>query len=553
MVISVVAIGSSCGQASFSEAGNPVEALVTEQPFESGSDGCSGTFVAHELDHTTLGRGVITAMSDGTGSGVLLEDLDDDGLIDIVLPNLADETSILWNEGGLRFERQPLIKGRFRQAITSDVDGDGDRDILLTTGLGPPITMSRADDQPRSFTRQEFRTRTVAYSIAAGDLQGDGGLAFATGSYNAELTQNRDSRVLTQVDVGAAVHRLTGPVENIVESEYLTVNAQALVTLMIDVDDDGRQDVFMGNDLGTPDKVWLNSSDGLIESNPFDTTTLSTMSLDVIDFDNDGDSDVLATDMAPMADEPLDPWLDVMPDIEAASVDDVQQAQNKLQLRDPDGYQDLAPDLGVEATGWSWSGIAGDLDNDGMLDLYVVNGMQAVAVFPELPDGLLVEENQAFRNVSGDLEPAPEWGLADTAGGRGMAQADMDNDGDLDVIINNLGEPSKLFENQICGGSSIVVDPVWDGVQNRDGLGAKVQVLADDTTYQRQISSNRGYLSSPPTEAHIGLGDHDDPVSVRVTWSDGGVTTIDDVAVGSHLTVTRTASPLERPADEPAS
>ncbi len=530
--------------------GAAVEVSISAQPFDTaGGDAndssgqCSGTFVPHSLDHITRGRGEVTAMSDGTGAGVLLEDIDDDGLVDIVLPNLAGDTSILWNDGDLGFVRDVLITGRFRQALTADINHDGHRDVLLTTGVGPPISLVATPDENRTFERREFRTSAVAYSAAIGDIGGDGRLEFVTGSYNAELTQNRDLRALTGNGTGAAIHSVD---DGEVSTEFLAEQAQALVTLAADLNGDGRQDVIVGNDLGTPDMVWLgdDTTQGLTPSQPFDTTTLSTMSIDIIDFDNDGDPDVLATDMAPMPGEPKDPWLAVMPDIEAASIDDVQDPRNKLQLQGPDKrFEDVADDFGIEATGWSWSGVAGDLDNDGRLDLYVVNGMQATSIFPDLPNGSLIEANQAFRNTGEGLDPAPKWGLADTAGGRGMAQADLDGDGDLDIVVNNLGSTATLFENQLCQGSSIIVDPVWSTVQNSDALGASISVTSGAHTYTRQITSNRGYLSSPPTEAHIGLGDANETVDVVLRWPDGIITTIDDVEPGRRLIVERTAPP----------
>ena len=547
LLLAIIFAGCSSG-----EEAKPVEvdATVITHAFDEppvGAGSCTGAFRPIELKHTTTGRGVITAMSDGTGAGVLLEDLDQDGMVDIVLPNLTGDTAVLWNEGDLTFTAEPLINGRFRQALAIDANQDGHRDILLTTGIGPPVLLV-ADDgpaSPRSFTRAEFRTRAVTYSVAAADLGGDGSLSVITGSYNAELTQNRDLRALTGVDVGVAVHTIA---DGAINTEFLTEQAQALVTMAADLNGDGIPDVLVGNDLGTPDGIWFGGPDGLAGVTPFDTTTLSTMSIDVVDFDNDGDADVIATDMAPMPGEDPAPWLEVASDIESAMIDDVQEPRNKVQFQGEDGFDDRAEALGVEATGWSWSGVAGDLDNNGLLDLYVVNGMQATSIFPNLPDGALIEENQAFRNTDGGLVPAPEWELGSSAGGRGMAQADLDNDGDLDVVINNLGTPSVVMENQLCGGSSLVVEPRWDDVQNQDAIGATVMVTDGDKTYTRQILSNRGYISSPPSQAHVGLGDLDEDATVTVTvsWPDGAATVLDDVAVDQRLVVQRSAAPIAR-------
>src|SRR5919202_1172853 len=128
--------------------------------------------------------------------------------------------------------------------------------------------------------------------------------------------------------------------------------------------------------------------------------------------------------------------------------------ENVLQVPRGDGsFCNEAYQRRVDATGWSWSGQFGDLDNDGFLDLYVVNGMIAQNLFGHLPNGELVEPNRAFRNQGdGRFRPAPEWGLGSTASGRGMLMADLDGDGDLDIVVNNLQAPAELFENRLCGG-----------------------------------------------------------------------------------------------------
>lgn len=544
-----------------------VDAIVTSTPHAESP--CSGSFVRHELDHTTTPRGGVTAMVDGTGAGVYADDLDDDGRVDLVLPNLSGESSILWNEtvvpGEPIFDRTTLETGRFRQAVALDLDADGDRDLALTTGIGPPIGFLQGPD--RSFERTEIRTGAVAFSMAAGDLDGDGTVELVTGSYNAELTMNRDNRVLLGTDVGVAVLQPTADtLATGVQTDFLTESAQALATLVVDIDGDGLDDIVVGNDLGTPDRVWLTSPDlagvdGLTVTELFDITSLSTMSIDVADIDNDGDRDLITTDMARMDGSDDAVWAPVEADIEQARVDDVQQPRNAVQIADDSSgsmvFDESAIDLGVSATGWSWSGLLGDLDGDGRVDLYVVNGMQAEGIFETLPDGELVEANQAFRNVGAEFEPAPEWGLATTEGGRGMSQADLDGDGDLDIVVNNLGTPSVMWENQLCdaadeSASSLIIEPIWSGTQNLDALGATVTVTGasisadDEVTAARSgiVTGSRGYISTSATQVHFGVGvavADNDVFDATIRWPDGAITVVDGLDPDTTTRVERSS------------
>ncbi len=533
------------------DPGDPIDADLELAELTPANE-CRGSFVARELEHTTASSNSVATMLDGTGSGVAVGDLDGDGDHDIVLATIKGANSILWNKGDLTFDRTEVGRGRYRQISVVDFEGDGDRDIVATTAVGSPFVWlnngpdsADANGYP-SFTQEVLNdVEAASFSLGWGDLEGDGDLDIVTGSYNAELTANRDPEAMRGVNVGAVVHINN---DGKYDSYLLSRAAQALVAQFADLDSDGDPDVFVGNDLNTPDGIWLFDDGALIPSNDFlRTTTLSTMSLDVADVDNDGTGELFATDMMPMDDSPetAAKWEPVMDDIEAATTDDVQKPQNAFQQTNGSAFVDVAPELGIEATGWSWSGLFGDLDNDGSLDLHVVNGMEAKGLFDHLPGSRLVEPNQAFRNTGDGFEPAYDWGLDSTAGGRGTAMADFDGDGDLDIVVNNFNEPSQLFENQLCVGASLEVDLAWPATANTDAISSVVKVTVDGVTRQRTVSATRGYLSGGPPSVHFGLGEITPgaSVDVEVRWPDGQITTATDVTKAQHsrLSLTRTS------------
>ncbi len=497
---------------------------------------CGDGFVPHDLDHITSGPGNTASTFDGTGAGVGIADLDDDGDLDIVLANLSESSSVLENTGDLTFERHELERGRFRGVSLVDASGDGFTDIVLTTGIGPPVMFeNRGTGDLGAFTRNRLEgIRAATYSMAWTDISGDGDLDVVTGSYNAELTLLRNSPILGE-DTGVVLHERTPDGFDVTR---LSDTAQALALIATDIDGDAIPDVLVGNDLATPDMTWVQTSTGLEERTLFASSSYSTMSFDAADIDNDGRNELFSTDMKPA--QPDDRYREVDEDMAAAPVvDDIQMPENVLNDFGDDGFSNMAFGEPVSTTGWSWSGLFGDLDNDGFQDLYVANGMRSDQLFDFLPEARLIEENQAFRNTGGTaLTPAPDWGLAATEGGRGMAQADLDGDGDLDIVINNLDTPARLYENQLCG-SSITVQLEWTGTQNPTALGATISATAEGTTWTREITSSRGYLSSGPPIAHIGTGDAD-TVDITVTWPNGDTSTLDTMATNSHLTITHT-------------
>ncbi len=508
---------------------------------------CENRFVSIDLDHETRGPGASQSMFDGMGAGLAVGDLDHDGDDDIVLANLSGDSSVLWNRGTLEFEREPLIEGRFRHVAIVDVTGDRRNDVILTTGVGRPLAMVNSGGGAGAadmFERAEIAgLDAYTYSIAWGDLGGDGDLDAVTGAYNAELTVARRLNLGDKGGVGL-FEREGGSFTH----TQLAEESQALAVRIGDINGDGVSDIFVGNDLATPDHIWFADNDGWDQVTPFTQTAFSTMGVDSGDIDNDGDLDLFATDMKPMDDEPetLTAYEGVIADIEASpDTDNIQIPENVLLVAGEDGYSSAATSFGIEATGWSWSGLFGDLDNDGFQDLYVVNGMVADNLFDHLPGASLTEPNQAFKNMAGErFEPAYSWGLDDLTGGRGMAMADLDSDGDLDIVVNNLNAPSRLYENRLCAGQALTVQLDWQGTGNPTAIGAQVVASrGSGDRLVRTVETSRGYLSGASAAVHLGLGSNWDAVDLEVVWPDGRVSEISDIPVDHHVLVTRHEGP----------
>jgi hypothetical protein len=156
-----------------------------------------------------------------------------------------------------------------------------------------------------------------------------------------------------------------------------------------------------------------------------------------------------------------------------------------------------------------------------------------------LPNFELVERNKVFNNTGNTFEPRADWKLGSTASGRSMVMADLNNDGRLDIVVNNLRSPAQLFENRLCGGPALEVELRWSGSNNTHALGATVQLRSSAGVMQRQVVSQSGYLSGPPPRVHFGLPDGAKPESLQIIWSDGAQSSVQNPKLGAITTITR--------------
>jgi hypothetical protein len=518
-----------------------VEEGVTSatQPLLPPSAPCSAAFVTHQLDHITLGDRE-NPLLESNGSGLAINDLDNDGLLDIVLANLDDPNTILWNEGRLQFRSEPLPHGDSRGVAIVDVDGDGWQDILFTRRrLASPILWRnlRGGGAP-SFEQSEPLGDFGGYSLAWADLDGDNDLDLVTAAYDIEQEKLEGAQPLLR---GQGVIYYENQGDHFAPTQLIEL-AQALAILLIDLNDDQRLDILIGNDFFHPDLLWLRTDEGWDLERLFATTSQNTMSLDAGDLDNDGQMEIFAADMKPYPDEPMQPWVVMMDNmVHDPFKNDPQTMANVLQVRTASGeFQEEAVNRGVDGTGWSWSSKFGDLNNDGFLDLYVVNGMVDPKLFGELPGYELIEENQAFRNDgAGRFLPAPEWGLNATTGGRSMSMADLDNDGDLDLVVNNYLSNAQLFENRSCNGGGLAVDLLWPNSGNTRAIGAQLTLHTSTGVYRREVRSVSGYLSGDPARVHFGLPTGSTPTRLEIIWPDGLLSHIEEIAPQSLVTIFR--------------
>ncbi|HUE77448.1 MAG TPA: VCBS repeat-containing protein, partial [Longimicrobiales bacterium] len=537
------------------------------------------------------------------GAGVAVGDIDGDGLPDIYFTGNMVSSRLYLNRGDMRFEditeSAGVMTDRWATGATMvDIDGDGDLDIYVSVA-GPEWTPpeERANllfinNGDRTFTEAaaSFGIDDTGYTTHAVffDYDGDGTLdlfllgnspgEFGRGetgrpSFGAraadpagfdQLYRNNGNGTFTRVSEEAGIQRELG---------------YGLGVVATDVNGDGWPDIYVSNDITPNDVLYINNGDGTFTDRAGEWlghTSFAGMGIDIADFNNDGWPDILQMDMMPqdLAGRKRISGSTTYIKLRRLSSRGFapQYNTNTLQLNrgvTADGrviFSEIARMAGVAYTDWSWSALFGDYDNDGFKDIFVTNGYpKAVIDFDYQTERFsarritdegrsqarireLLDElhgyhvpNYVFRNEA-DLtfsDRTREWGLSHPGFSYGAAHADLNNDGRLDLVVNNLDAPAFIYANVGPADGrnhSLQIRLEGEG-PNTGGLGSRVILTAGGQRQYIDHTPYRGYMSTMDDRIHFGLGQADRVDTLEVIWPDGRYQALTDIPGDQLLTI----------------
>jgi hypothetical protein len=495
----------------------------------------------------------VLGMFTAGGAAVAVGDYDNDGFDDLFVTDSAEGVSshLFHNDGGLRFTdvtaHTGVGGGNDRASIVADAlwfdyDNDGWRDLLVVR-FGTPILYR--NEGGRRFTNVSDRSglTTFANTIAAiaFDFDNDGRLDLMLGHYFApvNLIELPTPHVLPHDLDNASNGGGVGLWRNAGGGRFVDVTKEAGLggysgwTLDLghgDFNNDGLQDVYVAADYGS-DRLFMNEGSGRFTDATrraigFDTK--KGMNAEVADYDNDGWLDIFVTNIH----------------------DEYMKECAMLWHNNGDGtFTDLSKETGTCDTLWGWAAKFADFDNDGWQDLFVTNGLRSRGAENYIPvlvkmitapgiDFTDVRNWPAIGNMSwsgyqrkklhrnlGDhtfKEIAAEAGVNNDKDGRGLAVADFDNDGRLDLFQTNADQPALLYRGAgVNPGNWVQLALV--GASVRDAIGARVTLTAGGRTQIREVDGGNGYAGQSTSRLHVGIGDATRVEALTIRWPDGSV------------------------------